>query len=174
MPLRGPGFWRRRIGWLLLAQLLWIPLLLAGPWRGHPDSGPPEGEALPPAPSSFGRRSRPPSLGELLAPGAPGGGQPGLQGGQGSADGPSGAVVLLNRPRTAPESSVTPQNNQAKGAPAAAGHAEGRPAAASAQPRASQLLGGSLGLEELRGAASPQLSPGASGAGAGSGKSAQP
>ena len=177
---KGPGPWRRRLTWLLLAQGLWLPVLLGmplGPWGFRQGSGRETGhDALPPLPADSGQRSRPPSLGELLAPAASQGLTPGRPEGQVPEAGRSGGVLLLNRPRAEASAAADRRASPEPGTAALPGQGAARQGAstvsrqsgatqdgsrvAAPQRSPSQLLGGSLGLEDLGSTGTAQPSAG--------------
>ena len=180
MIARRTGRRRRRLGWLLLAQGLWLPLLLLlphGPWGFRQGSLQPTGrEALLPLPAASGSRSRPPSLGELLAPTASREQAPGIPEGQLPAAGGSAGVLLLNRPRAVATARGNRNASPEPGTPAVTGQGSARQGtsmgsrqsgagqdeqpAGGRQLSPSQLLGGSLGLEELGRTRAPQARSG--------------
>lgn len=157
-----PHRWSPQLRWLLLAQILWIPWLLLRAWCPPAPSTPEarQGE-LPPLPAASERRSSPPSLEELLKP------APSVGDGAASTvrQPPSaGGLILLNRPDSGaletarqaqpganrPEASNGQQPKNPQEPSAASGDSTTRRPTATAPASPSQLLGGSLGLEELR------------------------
>lgn len=157
-----PHRWSPQLRWLLLGQILWIPWLLLRAWS-PPSPSTPDGrrEELPPLPAASERRSSPPSLEELLKP-AP---NEGDDAASAVRQVPSaGGLILLNRPgagareaarqaqpganRPEARGGKQPKNPQEPSGASGVSTTRRPPATAPASP--AQLLGGSLGLEELR------------------------
>lgn len=167
----GSGISPKAIAWALLSQVFWVPLVaidLHDRWIAHQREITPPGRSLPPSPLA---RATPLSINELLGVARPvqqlaGQANQAVSGalGQAAQGAVSGVGVLLSsagshasslldRPYTASLDAAPPPSARALGGSQAAAGATATPPANTLLGRAftrAQLLGGSIGLEDLQ------------------------